>query len=194
MDIKTAVPLPKDKRKLPDLRPGDTVKVSYRVREGDRERVQSLIGVVLKVQGGGVGRSFTLRRISNGIGVERTFPVHSPFLERVDVQRRGDVRRARLFYLRGRTGRHARIKERGLVPGEELLTTGTEAEAAAAGLGAETQAASVAETPSQAAPPPVAAAKAAPSAEATAPAKAEAPKAEAPKAESSKPAEQAKAS
>ena len=93
--------------------PGDSVKVSFRVREGERERVQVFQGVVILKRGGkGIGANFTVRRVTHSIGVERTFPLASPLLERVEVSRRGAVRRARLYYLRNLVGRAARIKER----------------------------------------------------------------------------------
>ena len=95
-----------------EFRPGDTVRVLFRVKEGEKERVQTFQGVVLRKRGGGPGATFTVRRVTFNIGVERTFPLHSPLLERVEVLRRGDVRRARLYYLRGRVGRAARLKER----------------------------------------------------------------------------------
>ncbi len=93
--------------------PGDSVRVSFRVREGDRERVQVFQGVVIRRRGGkDVGANFTVRRVTHGIGVERIFPLASPLLERVEVSRRGSVRRARLYYLRKLVGKAARIKER----------------------------------------------------------------------------------
>lgn len=98
--------------KVEDFAPGDTVRVSFRVREGERERVQVFQGVVIRNRGGGVGATFTVRRVTYGIGVERVFPLYSPRLEGVQVVRRGLVRRARLYYLRGLRGRAARIKER----------------------------------------------------------------------------------
>ncbi len=98
--------------KVEDFAPGDTVRVSFRVREGERERVQVFQGVVIRNRGGGVGSTFTVRRVTYGIGVERVFPLYSPRLEGVQVVRRGLVRRARLYYLRGLRGRAARIKER----------------------------------------------------------------------------------
>ena len=98
--------------KVQEFRPGDTVRVGMRIREGERERVQTFEGVVIRRQGRGPGVSFTVRRVTHGIGVERTFPVYSPRLDSVQVVRHGDVRRAKLYYLRGRTGRAARIKER----------------------------------------------------------------------------------
>ena len=99
---------------LHEFGPGDTVRVNFRVREGERVRVQAFQGVVIKKRRGGPGSNFTVRRVTYGIGVERTFPIQSPLLESVEVIRRGDVRRAKLYYLRGLSGRAARIKERRL--------------------------------------------------------------------------------
>lgn len=98
--------------KIQDFNIGDTVRVSIRIREGDRERVQAFEGFVLRKQGKGPGSSFTVRRVTHGIGVERTFPIYSPRLEATEVLRRADVRRAKLYYLRGRTGKAARIKQK----------------------------------------------------------------------------------
>jgi large subunit ribosomal protein L19 len=101
------------KESVPDFGPGDTVKVYYKVVEGGKERLQAFEGTVLKRQDVGVRTTFTVRKIgANAIGVERAFPLYSPKIDRIEVTRRGKVRRARLFYLRGRTGRAARIKER----------------------------------------------------------------------------------
>ena len=97
---------------VPDFRAGDTVKVHVKVIEGSRSRVQVFQGVVIKVQGSGVGRTFTVRKISFGTGVERTFPLHSPIFEKIEVVTRGDVRRAKLYYLRELRGKKAKIKER----------------------------------------------------------------------------------
>ncbi|CAB1129083.1 ribosomal protein L19 [Candidatus Hydrogenisulfobacillus filiaventi] len=97
---------------LPDFRPGDTVRVAVRVREGNRERVQSFEGVVISKRGEGLSKTFTVRRVSYGVGVERTFLLHSPRIESITVVRRGKVRRARLYYLRKLRGKAARIKER----------------------------------------------------------------------------------
>jgi large subunit ribosomal protein L19 len=97
---------------LPDFRPGDTVKVHVRVVEGSRERIQVFQGFVLRRQGGGLRETFTVRKVSFGVGVERTFPVHSPSIAKVELVTRGDVRRAKLYYLRDRTGRAAKIKEK----------------------------------------------------------------------------------
>jgi large subunit ribosomal protein L19 len=100
----------------PDFRSGDTVRVAVKVVEGTRERLQQFEGVVLRRRGGGTSETFTLRRLSGNIGVERTFLLNSPRLEKIEVVRRGKVRRARLYYLRGLTGKAARIKERREAP------------------------------------------------------------------------------
>ncbi|HEX2043612.1 MAG TPA: 50S ribosomal protein L19 [Acidimicrobiales bacterium] len=97
---------------LPQFSPGDTVKVHVRVVEGTRERIQVFQGVVIRRQGSGVRETFTVRKVSFGVGVERTFPVHSPIIATVEVVTRGDVRRAKLYYLRDRVGRAAKIKEK----------------------------------------------------------------------------------
>lgn len=99
------------KSKLPAFTSGDTVKVHLKVLEGGRERVQAFEGVVIGRKSGGLRETFTVRRISHGVGVERTFPLHSPRIERIDVIRKGKVRRAKLYYLRGKVGREARVKE-----------------------------------------------------------------------------------
>ncbi len=96
----------------PEFRPGDTVKVHVRVVEGNRERVQVFQGVVLRRQGVGVRETFTVRKVSFGVGVERTFPVHSPTIARIEVLTYGDVRRAKLYYLRERSGKAAKVKEK----------------------------------------------------------------------------------
>lgn len=97
---------------VPDFSPGDTLKVHVRVREGNRERVQVFQGVVIRRQGDGVRETFTVRKVSFGVGVERTFPVHSPMISHIEVATRGDVRRAKLYYLRDRVGKAAKIKEK----------------------------------------------------------------------------------
>ena len=97
---------------LPKLEIGDTVRVYFKVVEGNRERLQNFEGIVIKMQGGGIRKTFTVRRISYGVGVERTFPYHSPRIGRIEVVRHGVVRRAKLYYLRERTGKAAKIKER----------------------------------------------------------------------------------
>lgn len=96
----------------PDFRAGDTIKVHAKVVEGSRERIQVFEGVVIKRQHGGIGETFTVRKLSYGVGVERTFPLHSPRLAKIEVSRRGIVRRAKLYYLRNLRGKAARIKER----------------------------------------------------------------------------------
>jgi len=97
---------------IPAFGPGDTMKVHVRVVEGSRERVQVFQGAVMRRQGSGVRETFTVRKISFGVGVERTFPVHSPIIQKIEVVTRGDVRRAKLYYLRERTGKAAKIKEK----------------------------------------------------------------------------------
>jgi len=96
---------------IPDFRAGDTLKVHARVVEGNRSRIQVFQGVVIRRQGSGIRETFTIRKISFGVGVERTYPVHSPVLDRIEVVSRGDVRRAKLYYLRERRGKKAKIKE-----------------------------------------------------------------------------------
>ena len=97
---------------VPDFRPGDTVKVHVKVIEGSRSRVQVFSGVVIRRQGGGLQETFTVRKVSFGVGVERTFPVHTPIVEKIEVATRGDVRRAKLYYLRDLRGKAAKIKEK----------------------------------------------------------------------------------
>ncbi|WP_250445965.1 50S ribosomal protein L19 [Actinotalea sp. C106] len=101
---------------VPDFRPGDTLKVNVNVVEGSRSRVQAFQGVVIARQGGGVRETFTIRKVSFGVGVERTFPVHSPTLDSIEVVTRGDVRRAKLYYLRKLRGKKAKIKEKRETP------------------------------------------------------------------------------
>ncbi len=122
------------KENVPTLRPGDSVKVHAKVVEGNRERIQVFEGVVIRLRKSGVGSDFTVRRLSHGVGVERTFLLHSPRVERVEVLRHGHVRRAQLYYLRGLTGKKARIKER------RLAAPAAVAPAAAATAVAETEA------------------------------------------------------
>ncbi|MCU1667446.1 MAG: rplS [Blastococcus sp.] len=97
---------------IPDFRPGDTVKVHVRVVEGNRSRIQVFQGVIIRRQGGGIRETFTVRKVSFGVGVERTFPVHTPVVEQIEVLTRGDVRRAKLYYLRELRGKAAKIKEK----------------------------------------------------------------------------------
>ncbi|QMS85532.1 50S ribosomal protein L19 [Candidatus Xianfuyuplasma coldseepsis] len=100
------------KTDVPDFQAGDTVKVSVKIREGNRERIQIFEGLVIKRQGGGIGETFTVRKVSYGVGIERTFPIHSPLVDDIKVVRRGKVRRARLFYIRGLSAKRSRIKEK----------------------------------------------------------------------------------
>jgi large subunit ribosomal protein L19 len=100
------------KEKVPALRAGDTVKVHAKVVEGTRERIQVFEGTVIRVTGGGLRQNFTVRRVTHGVGVERTFMIHSPRIDKVDVLRHGDIRQGRLYYLRGKVGKEARIRER----------------------------------------------------------------------------------
>ena len=99
------------KSDVPKFSVGDTVKVSVNIREGDRERIQMFEGTVIKRQNGGLRETFTVRRLAYGVGVERTFPVNSPIIEKMEITRRGKVRRAKLFYLRDRVGKAAKVKE-----------------------------------------------------------------------------------
>lgn len=103
------------KTKVPDFKAGDTVTVSYKIKEGDKERIQEFTGVVIQRKGTGRTKTFTVRKISNGVGVERIFPLNSPFIESIEVMKKGDVRKAKLFYLRELTGKKARIQERKLL-------------------------------------------------------------------------------
>lgn len=102
-------------KNLPDFSAGDTIRVDYKIREGNKERVQSFTGVVLQRRGSGATETFTIRKMSGNIGVERIFPVASPFIEEIKVLKHGSVRRARIFYFRERTGKSARIKEKRFV-------------------------------------------------------------------------------
>ncbi len=119
------------KDKVPTLRAGDSVRVHAKVVEGTRERIQVFEGTVIRVTGGGLRRNFTVRRVTHGVGVERTFMIHSPRIDKIDVLRHGDVRQGRLYYLRGKVGREARIRERRRVIREEVEPAEPEAESAA---------------------------------------------------------------
>jgi large subunit ribosomal protein L19 len=111
-------------RRVPSFVPGDRVKVHFQVIEGNRRRTQVFEGVAIKRQGHGVRETFTVRKQSFGVGVERTFPLHSPKIERIEVAARGDVRRAKLYYLRDRVGKRARVREKGYVGPEERIEPG----------------------------------------------------------------------
>lgn len=112
MDIIKSIEHEQMKNKIPVLNVGDTVKVHVRVKEGNRERIQVFEGIIIKVQGGGVNKTFTVRKTSYGVGVEKTFLIHSPSVEKVEVVRVGKARRAKLFYLRDRLGKSAKTKEK----------------------------------------------------------------------------------
>ncbi len=125
MDISSLVDV-KRNLKIPDIAPGDTVRVSIKIVEGDKERIQAFQGVVLKIKRGGNGASFTVRHVAFGIGVERTFPLNSPLVDKVEIVRQGKVRRSRLYYLRGLSGKEARrkikrVERKVRQVGEELL-------------------------------------------------------------------------
>lgn len=100
------------KSDIPDFKPGDTVKVHVKVKEGDKERIQVFEGTVIARRGGGLRETFTVRKISFGVGVERVFPLHSPIIDKIEIVRRGDVRRAKLYYLRKKKGKEAKVKEK----------------------------------------------------------------------------------
>lgn len=112
MDLLRMVEREQLKEDVPDFGPGDTVRVHVRVVEGGRERTQAFEGVVIARRGSGISETFTVRRISYGVGVERVFPIHAPVVQKIEVVRRGKVRRAKLYYLRNRQGKAARIKEK----------------------------------------------------------------------------------
>ena len=133
MNVIDLITREQEKREVPVLRPGDTVRVHVKVVEGTRERIQVFEGVVIAVRGKkGLGTRFTVRRVSHGVGVERTFLVHSPRLDRIEVLRHGQVRRAKLFYLREKVGKHARIRERrSPVGGPDMVLLSTDEREAA---------------------------------------------------------------
>lgn len=112
MDIMNVIAQEYKKENIPEFGVGDTVKVYVKIKEGSRERVQIFEGFVLKRQNGGISETFTVRRIASGVGVEKTFPLHSPRIEKIEVVRKGDVRRAKLNYMRERTGKAAKIKSK----------------------------------------------------------------------------------
>ena len=114
MNILDAITAEYKKNDVPAFGVGDTVRVHVKIKEGQRERIQVFEGFVLKKQNGGIGETFTVRRIASGVGVEKTFPLHSPLVEKIEVTRRGEVRRAKLNYMRQRTGKSARIKSKEL--------------------------------------------------------------------------------
>lgn len=134
MDIIKSIEHEQLKNKIPELKVGNTVRVHVRIKEGNKERIQVFEGIIIKVQGGGVNKTFTVRKISYGVGVEKTFLVHSPLVEKVELVRVGKARRARLFYLRDRVGKSAktreqvgaRIEDREITVKEEVVDTVSE--------------------------------------------------------------------
>ncbi len=130
MNVESLVPVQANPN-IPEFGPGDTIRVHFRITEGGRERVQVFEGTVIRIRRGGPSATFTVRRISHGVGVERTFPLYSPRIEKVEVVRRGRVRRARLYYLRERVGRAAKVKERTAQTGRAMAFSLGAAEAEA---------------------------------------------------------------
>ncbi len=112
MDLIKSITQDYERKDLPEFNVGDTLKVYIKIKEGNRERIQVFEGYVLKKQNGGISETFTVRKISSGVGVEKTFPMHSPSIDKIEVVRKGDVRRAKLNYMRERTGKAARIKSK----------------------------------------------------------------------------------
>jgi large subunit ribosomal protein L19 len=112
MDIINAITQEYKRNDIPELGIGDTVKVHIKIKEGNRERIQVFEGYILKMQNGGISETFTVRKLASGVGVEKTFPVHSPMIEKIEVVRKGDVRRAKLNYMRERTGKASRVKSK----------------------------------------------------------------------------------
>lgn len=112
MDLVKLVEMEQMKKKLPDFRVGDSVKVHHKVVEGGKERTQIVEGIVIARKGSGLNANFTIRRLSHGVGVERTFPIHSPRVDKVEIVKKGHVRRAKLFYLRKKIGKAAKVKEK----------------------------------------------------------------------------------
>jgi large subunit ribosomal protein L19 len=115
MDLLRAVETPQIRTDLPRFRPGDTVRVHVKIKEGDKFRIQVFEGVVIAHKNNGISSTFTVRKVSSGYGIERIFPVHSPIIEKLEIMKSGKVRRARLYYLRGRRGKAARLKEAGRI-------------------------------------------------------------------------------
>ena len=112
MDIINQITQEYKRNDIPELGIGDTVKVHIKIKEGNRERIQVFEGYILKMQNGGISETFTVRKLASGVGVEKTFPVHSPMIEKIEVVRKGDVRRAKLNYMRERTGKASRVKSK----------------------------------------------------------------------------------
>ena len=149
MDIIKSIEHEQMKSKIPYLKVGDTVKVHVRVKEGNRERIQVFEGIVIKKQGGGVNATFTVRRVAYGVGVEKTFLIHSPLVEKVELVRVGKARRAKLFYLRDRVGKAAKTKEvaGARIENKEIIIKGEEAPVAEEVVEAPAEVAEIVEAP-----------------------------------------------
>ena len=149
MDIIKSIEHEQLKAKIPDLKVGNTVRVHVRIKEGNKERIQVFEGIIIKVQGAGVNKTFTVRKISYGVGVEKTFLIHSPLVEKVEVVRVGKARRAKLFYLRDRVGKAAKTKEiaGARIENIEISVKGEEAPAAVETVEAPVEVAQTEEAP-----------------------------------------------
>ena len=149
MDIIKSIEHEQLKAKIPDLKVGNTVRVHVRIKEGNKERIQVFEGIIIKVQGAGVNKTFTVRKISYGVGVEKTFLIHSPLVEKVEVVRVGKARRAKLFYLRDRVGKAAKTKEvaGARIENKEIIIKGEEAPVAEEAVEATAEVAETVEAP-----------------------------------------------
>lgn len=149
MDIIKSIEHEQLKNKIPDLKVGNTVRVHQRIKEGNRERIQVFEGIIIKKQGGGLNATFTVRKIAYGVGVEKTFLIHSPLVEKVEVVRVGKARRAKLFYLRDRVGKAAKTKEvaGARIENKEIIIKGEEAPAAEEVVEAPAEVAETVEAP-----------------------------------------------
>ncbi len=149
MDIIKSIEHEQLKAKIPDLKVGNTVRVHVRIKEGNKERIQVFEGIIIKVQGAGVNKTFTVRKISYGVGVEKTFLIHSPLVEKVEVVRVGKARRAKLFYLRDRVGKAAKTKEvaGARIENKEIIIKGEEAPVAEEVVEAPVEAVETTEAP-----------------------------------------------
>ena len=149
MDIIKSIEHEQLKAKIPDLKVGNTVRVHVRIKEGNKERIQVFEGIIIKVQGAGVNKTFTVRKISYGVGVEKTFLIHSPLVEKVEVVRVGRARRAKLFYLRDRVGKAAKTKEvaGARIENKEIIIKGEEAPVTEEAIEAPAEATETAEAP-----------------------------------------------
>ena len=151
MDIIKSIEHEQLKAKIPDLKVGNTVRVHVRIKEGNKERIQVFEGIIIKVQGAGVNKTFTVRKISYGVGVEKTFLIHSPLVEKVELVRVGKARRAKLFYLRDRVGKAAKTKEvaGARIENKEIIIKGEEAPAAEEVVEAPAEVAEPVEAPAE---------------------------------------------